>query len=71
MDFRSTEREEAFRQEVLNFFDTEFPQEFLRELEAGSWRSEVLCRNLYGVVDFSPLRGKDEFLQAMDLMRAR
>ena len=36
MDFRTTEREEAFRQEVLNFFDTEFPQEFLRELEAES-----------------------------------
>ena len=34
MDFRTTEREEAFRDEVRAFFDVEFPPEFLRELEA-------------------------------------
>lgn len=34
MDFRTTEQEEAFRQEVRDFFEAEFPQEFLQELEA-------------------------------------
>ncbi|MEE8372327.1 MAG: NIPSNAP family protein [Dehalococcoidia bacterium] len=41
------------------------------EIKVGAWRSSVYFRTLYGVVDFSPLRGNDEFLQAMDLMRAR
>ncbi len=41
------------------------------EAKVREWRSDIACRMLYGVVDFSPLRGKDEFLQAMDLMRAR
>ncbi len=34
MDFRITEQEEAFRQEACDFFEAEFPPEFLRELEA-------------------------------------
>jgi alkylation response protein AidB-like acyl-CoA dehydrogenase len=34
MDFRPTEREEAFRQQVREFFDEEFPAGFLRELSA-------------------------------------
>lgn len=41
------------------------------ETGAGSWRTLFTYRMLYGVVDFSPLRAMDEFLQAMDLMRAR
>ena len=40
------------------------------ETEVESWRSQVLFRMLYGVIEFSPLRGRDEFLEAMDLMRA-
>ncbi|MEE8372325.1 MAG: acyl-CoA dehydrogenase family protein, partial [Dehalococcoidia bacterium] len=34
MDFRPTEQEEAFRQQVREFFDEEVPPEFLRELSA-------------------------------------
>jgi hypothetical protein len=41
------------------------------EMKVGEWRTQVTYRMLYGVVDFSPLRGKDEYLQAMDIMKAR
>ncbi|MEE8469836.1 MAG: hypothetical protein V3S51_00725 [Dehalococcoidia bacterium] len=41
------------------------------EAKVGSLRSEFLCRLLFGVVDFSPLRAMDEYIQALDLMRAR
>lgn len=41
------------------------------EVKVGEWRSQVLCRMLYGVVDFSPLRGMDEYLEAMDIMKAK
>ena len=34
MDFKTTEREQAFRKEVQDFFDAEFPLEFIDELEA-------------------------------------
>lgn len=34
MDFRITEKEEVFRQEMQAFFDTVFPSEFLQQLEA-------------------------------------
>ena len=40
------------------------------EKKVEGWRSQVLFRMLYGVIEFSPLRGRDEFLEAMDLMRA-
>jgi alkylation response protein AidB-like acyl-CoA dehydrogenase len=33
MEFRTTEQEEAFRGEVRDFFDSEFPPEFLKDLE--------------------------------------
>ncbi|UCG82618.1 MAG: acyl-CoA dehydrogenase family protein, partial [Dehalococcoidia bacterium] len=34
MEFRTTEQEETFRGKVRDFFDSEFPPEFLNELEA-------------------------------------
>jgi alkylation response protein AidB-like acyl-CoA dehydrogenase len=34
LDFKTTEQEEEFRQDVRQFFDVEFPPEFLRDLEA-------------------------------------
>ena len=34
MDFKIPEHEDAFRKEVRDFFDTEFPPEFVEELEA-------------------------------------
>ncbi len=33
MDFKTTEQEETFRHEVRNFFEAEFPLQFLQELE--------------------------------------
>jgi hypothetical protein len=41
------------------------------EAKVGEWRTSLTCRMLYGVVSFSPLRGADEYLRAMDIMRAR
>lgn len=34
MDFKTTEQEEKFRQDVRKFFNEEFPPEFLQDLEA-------------------------------------
>jgi len=34
LDFKTTEQEEKFRQDVRQFFNEEFPPEFLRDLEA-------------------------------------
>jgi len=34
LDFKTTEKEETFRQEVREFFDKEFPPEFLQDVEA-------------------------------------
>ena len=42
MDFRTTEQEEAFKQEVRAFFDAEFPPEFLQELAAESLEERKL-----------------------------
>lgn len=39
------------------------------EAKAGAWRPEVIYTFLLGLVPFSPLSMKDEFLQAMQLMR--
>jgi hypothetical protein len=41
------------------------------EIKVGDWRAQRLCRLLFGVVDFSPLRAMDEYIQALDLMNAR
>jgi hypothetical protein len=41
------------------------------EIKVGDWRTQRLCRLLFGVVDFSPLRAMDEYIQALDLMNAR
>ena len=46
MDFRPSEHELVFSQEVRNFFETELPPEFLQALEAeppGSWRLYREC----------------------------
>jgi alkylation response protein AidB-like acyl-CoA dehydrogenase len=43
MDFATTEKEEAFRQEVREFFDREFPPEFLQDVETEPEEE----RNLY------------------------
>ena len=41
------------------------------EAKAGAWRHDVLCRFLLGLVPFSPLRMKEDFLQAVQLMKKR
>ncbi len=40
------------------------------EAKVGAWRTQRQCRLLFGVVDFSPLRAMDEYIQALDLMKA-
>lgn len=39
------------------------------EAKAGAWRQDVVYKFLLGLVAFSPLRMKDEFLQAVQLMK--
>ena len=40
------------------------------ETKVGAWRTQRQCRLLFGVVDFSPLRAMDEYIQALDLTKA-
>ena len=41
------------------------------EAKAGGWRQDVTYKFLLGLVSFSPLRMKEEFLQAVQLMKKR